>query len=74
MSDAQNEVETKKFAFIVGEDVFMTLSFPMNHPGSEQWVAGLSSQPIVVEVPEEIRNEVDSSWTWNGSQLVRPTR
>jgi hypothetical protein len=36
--------------------------------GGERIVAGLSSNPIFVEIPSEL--DVDISWTWNGTQFV----
>lgn len=66
------EPQFRKFAFIVGEDVFMTFAFPTAHAGAEQWTAGLLSQPIVVQIPEELHDQVDSEWTWNGTTFVPP--
>jgi hypothetical protein len=66
------EPQIKQFAFIVGEDVFMTITFPTSHAGAEQWTAGFLSNPIVVQIPEELHNQVDSEWTWNGTSFVPP--
>ena len=63
----------KKFAGIVDGDVFTVITVDTEYQGSdgeggERIVAGLSSNPIFVEIPSEL--DVNISWTWNGTEFV----
>jgi hypothetical protein len=60
----------KKFAGIVDNDVFTVVTIDTERQGvnAERLIAGLSSNPIFVEIPSEL--DVDISWTWNGTQFV----
>jgi hypothetical protein len=63
----------KKFAGIVGNDIFTILSIDTEFQGSdgeagERIVAGYSSNPIFVEIPSGL--DVHISWTWDGNNFV----
>jgi hypothetical protein len=63
----------KKFAGIVGNDIFTVVSINTEFQGSdghsgERLVAGLSSNPIFVEVPSNL--DVNINWSWNGTEFV----
>jgi hypothetical protein len=63
----------KKFAGIVDNDIFTVLTVDTEYQGSdgnggERFVAGLSSNPIFVEIPSDL--DVNINWTWNGTNFV----
>jgi hypothetical protein len=63
----------KKFAGIVDGDIFTVMSIDTEYQGSdgqggERIVAGLSSNPIFVEIPSDL--DVNTSWTWDGTDFV----
>jgi hypothetical protein len=63
----------KKFAGIVNNDIFTVVTINTEFQGSdgqggERLVAGLSSNPIFVEVPSDL--DVNINWTWNGTEFV----
>ena len=62
----------KKFAFITEGDVFAvwtinTEDTDQNSETTERIIAGMMSDPIVVEVPENIN--VQNGWTWDGTEF-----
>jgi hypothetical protein len=63
----------KKFAGIVDGDIFTIMTIDtefqgVDGVGGERIVAGLSSNPIFVEVPSDL--DVNISWSWNGTEFV----
>lgn len=63
----------KKFAGIVDGDIFTIVSIDPEFEGQDgqagaRVIAGLNSNPIFVEVPEEL--DVNINWTWNGTEFV----
>jgi hypothetical protein len=59
----------KRFAGIVGTEVFTVTTIDSEYPGiGERLVAGFSSNPTFVEVPEGL--DVAVGWTWNGTEFV----
>ncbi len=64
----------KKFAFITEGDVFAvwtinTEDTDQNSETTERIIAGMMSDPIVVEVPENIN--VQNGWTWDGTEFTQ---
>ncbi len=64
----------KKFAGIVGNDIFSIFAIDTEFKGDdgsagERVAAGLSSNPVFVEIPSEL--DVDISWTWNGTEFIK---
>jgi hypothetical protein len=63
----------KKFAGIVDGDIFTVVTVDTEYQGEDgqggaRVVAGLSSNPIFVEIPSEL--DVNINWTWNGTDFV----
>lgn len=63
----------RKFAGIVGSDVFTVMTLDTDYEGSDgnggnRIVAGLLSDPIFVEIPSDL--DVTINWTWNGTEFV----
>jgi hypothetical protein len=60
----------KKFAGIVENDIFtiVTVDTELQGLNAERLIAGLSSEPIFVEIPSNL--DVNISWTWNGTEFV----
>lgn len=63
----------KKFAGIVDGDIFTVVTIDTEFQGEDgqggaRVVAGLSSNPIFVEIPSEL--DVNINWTWNGTDFV----
>jgi hypothetical protein len=67
VSDTNN---LKVFAFIVGEDVVGTLHIPEIAPNYERLVAGLSSNPIVVDATDV--PGVEYGWKFDGILFSEP--
>lgn len=61
---------TRVFAFIVGDEVFGTLTIPDTAPNYDRLVAGLSSAPIVVESTDT--EGVAFGWTYDGNSFIAP--
>lgn len=63
----------KKYALIAEGDVFMTISFDDSLPQTEAWVAGLASNPVVIEITNnpDIEN-IKGGWTWDGTNFKAP--
>lgn len=60
----------KRFAFTLNETVFMTMAIDDEQtPKHEMWVAGLQSDPKVIEVSND---EVDFGWTRVDGQWIEP--
>lgn len=55
----------KKFVFVIDGKVQMKLSFPEDRPDSEMKVAGLNSNPIIVEITD-FNEKPSVGWTWDG--------
>jgi hypothetical protein len=63
----------KKFAGIVNGDIFTVMTIDtefqgIDGVGGERIVAGLSSNPIFVEIPSDL--DVNIAWSWNGTEFV----
>ena len=63
----------KKFAGIVDGDIFTVMTIDTEFEGvdgigGERIVAGLSSNPIFVEIPSNL--DVNIAWSWNGTEFV----
>lgn len=62
----------KKFAFVAEGDVFHTWEIIINDEHSlEMLLAGLASNPIIVEVPDSSM-PVGPGWTFDGTDLIPP--
>jgi len=63
----------RKFALIAEGDVFMVLTIndEIDPEKSERWVAGLNSNPIVVEFSAE--ESIDTGWTYSNGEFTQPT-
>ncbi len=60
----------KAFAVIVEGDV----AFTMRHPIEvESIIAALSSDPKIVEVPDDLKNNVEFGWTFDGTNFIPPS-
>lgn len=59
----------KAFAIVVEGDVAFTMKYPLE---AENAIAALRSNPQIVEVPDEIKNDVKSGWTFDGENFVPP--
>jgi hypothetical protein len=66
---------TKKFAAVVDGDVFTVMTIDSEysttlHPGlGERLIAGFSSDPKIIEIPED--QEIDIGWTWDGEIFIK---
>ena len=62
----------RKFALIAEGDVFMVLTIndEISPQQSERWVAGLNSNPVVVEFPAE--EPIDVGWTYSNGEFIQP--
>lgn len=61
----------KKYAFIVDNDVAWIHSVDTQ---LEQLIAVLESNPIIVEVPESIENEIKlNGWTYSNGVFTAPS-
>jgi hypothetical protein len=63
----------KKFAGIVDGDIFTILSVDDEFQGSdgeagERIIAGLLSDPIFVEIPENL--DVNLNWKWENTEFI----
>jgi hypothetical protein len=61
----------KRFAGIVGTDIFTVTTIDSDNADSsviERLVAGFSSNPTFVEIPDNLN--VTIAWTWNGTEFV----
>jgi hypothetical protein len=64
---------TKKYALIVGEDVFGTIQFesdPEKNINGPRLAAGFSSNPTVIEIDPE--SDIEFGWTWDGTNFIKP--
>ncbi len=63
----------KKYALIAEGDVFMTISFDDTMSQTEAWVAGLASNPVIVEITNDPNIEnIKGGWTWDGNLFTAP--
>lgn len=65
----------KKFAFVVGEDVFAVFKIDRDEPDvipekADIIIAGMSSDPKVIEVSEI--EGIDAGWTFDGISFNSP--
>jgi hypothetical protein len=63
----------KRYAGIVGEDVFTIFSFEADgssNPHGPRLEAGMSSDPVFKEVPSDL--EVSPGWIYDGSEFHPP--
>lgn len=60
----------KSFAVVVGTDVAFTMKYPI---AVENIIAALSSNPQIVEVPEELKLQVNGGWMFDGENFIPPT-
>jgi len=63
----------KKFAGIVDGDIFTIISVDDEYQGSdgeagERIIAGFLSQPIFVEIPDNL--DINLNWKWNNSEFI----
>jgi len=63
----------KKFAGIVDGDIFTVMTIDTEFQGAdgiggERIVAGLSSNPIFIEIPSGL--DVNIAWSWSGTEFV----
>jgi hypothetical protein len=63
----------KRYAGIVGEDVFTIFSFEADGSSNEygpRLEAGMSSDPVFKEIPSDL--DVSPGWTYDGSTFTPP--
>jgi hypothetical protein len=64
---------TKRFAFVIDDEVFMTLAFSDTAPHAEMWAAGLSSEPKVIDYSElDVPDGPLHGWIWDGTTIRQP--
>ena len=67
----------KKFAAVVDGDVFSVISVDSAYSThekpdlGERLIAGFSSDPKIIEIPEN--QEVEIGWTWDGEIFISST-
>ena len=73
MSDiaTQGPEGVKAFAVVVGTDVAFSIKMPLQ---AENAVAALSSNPTIIEIPEELKNQVVQGWIFDGTNFTPPER
>jgi len=59
----------KSFGVVVGTEVAFTMKYPQE---AENAIAALSSNPQIVEVPENLKSQVASGWTFDGENFIPP--
>lgn len=64
----------KKFAFVTNEDVFAVWTIDTedtteNSSTTERILAGMLSNPIIVEIPDNVN--VQNGWTWDGTEFAQ---
>lgn len=64
----------KKFAFVTEGDVFSVLTIDTedtteNSTTINRILAGMMSNPIIVEVPDNV--DVQTGWTWSGTEFTQ---
>jgi hypothetical protein len=65
----------KRYAGVVGEDVFTVFSFESDEKlniHGPRLEAGMSSNPIFVEIPDDI--EVSPGWVYDGKDFSLPVK
>ena len=60
----------KSFAVVVEGDVAFTMKHPIE---VENVIIALQSNPQIVEVPDEIKNDVVYGWTFDGTNFIPPS-
>jgi len=61
---------SKVFAFVVGEDVVATFHIPDTAPNYDRLVAGLSSDPVVIDATGVAG--VQFGWKFDGTSFSEP--
>lgn len=64
-----NQATMKVFAVVVEGDVAFTMKYPLE---AENAIAALRSGPQIIEIPDEIKDDVKSGWTFDGENFVQP--
>jgi len=65
-------METKRFAFIAGNEVFMQFTLGPSQ-NQEMFTAGLQSNPIVVDITDMgIPEGPLTGWIWDGNTIRKP--
>jgi hypothetical protein len=58
----------RSFAFVINGEVIGTLTISNTNVEYDRWCAGLSSNPTIVEYPEDL--QVQNGWTWDGESFT----
>jgi len=64
----------KKFAFVTEGDVFAVWTIDTedtteNSETASRLLAGMMSNPVIIEIPED--TEVENGWTWDGTEFTQ---
>lgn len=65
-----NTKEPKVFAFVVDGDVVATFHIPETAPNYDRLVAGLSSDPVVIDATNV--EGIQHGWTFDGTTFTAP--
>lgn len=60
----------KAFAVVVDGEVAFTMKHPIK---IESIIAALSSNPQIVEVPDDLKDNVEFGWTFDGTNFIPPS-
>lgn len=60
----------KAFAVVVDGEVAFTMKHPIR---IESIIAALSSDPQIVEVPDDLKDNVEFGWTFDGTNFIPPS-
>jgi hypothetical protein len=62
----------QKFAFVVDGEVAFAMRFTNEVPLHERMIAGLSSDPVIVEVPQDHPgfDDIGTEWTYVDGEFV----
>lgn len=70
ISEPWYNVETmKSFAVVVDGEVAFAMRYPAE---AENVIAALSSEPKIVLVPDELKEQVVNGWTFDGQNFLPP--
>lgn len=61
----------RKFAFVAGHDVFTVFRIDDNIEGSEAMIAGLKSEPVIVEVDDD---NINIGWKYADGEFWAPAQ
>jgi hypothetical protein len=67
---AEDGTVVKKLALVSDEKVFGVMWFGANAPGHEARLAGLMSNPTIMDITEQ--DEVEAGWVWDGESFNPP--